>query len=299
MDFSNIKALFYTTSTNECVNHIMAWDMLGTSEHIAFDYRGIRNDHLLLSGIEKYKPDVVFYIGAAGGNGLPKPETLRAARDLVPMINLCSDAADKPWHPLLELYKREDCFDLQVAIDGSFNSPCELSTLTPVNHNLFRGTAVKTIRAGFSGSRGVHCERSEIVNSLEWFAGLTVRKRSKEDGYFEHVKFLKSCQMVLNTSWNGTGTGHHMKGRVIETGMAGSCLLEHIDSPFAEWFPEDCCIRYKTARDVAKIIDGMSNEVISKTAENLHKHVMENYKSSDIYEDILGYVDLTKSRKTA
>jgi len=296
LEFKDIHALFYTTQTNECINHIMAWDMLGTSEHITYNHHNIRNDFILPMSIERYRPDVVFYIGAAFGNGVPKFEALRQANSMVPMINLCSDAADKPWHEIMRRYRREECFSLQVAIDGAKESPADIATITPVNTFLFAGPNRKTIRCGFSGTVGKYNSRSEIVNSLEWFGGLTVRKRSVDDGYQDHIKFLKSSEMLLNTSFNGSNSGHHMKGRVIEAGLAGCCLLEHVDSPFPDWFPEDCRIPYSHPKEVAEIIADMDKETIAATARNLNRVVLEKYKPSDIYGEILENVGITVSR---
>jgi len=294
MDFHKIKALFYTTNTNECINHVMAWDMLGTSKHITFDHNGIRNDHVLLEAINWYNPDVIFYIGAASGRGIPKPYVFAEAKERAPIINLCSDAADGPWHDMLRLYKREKSFSLQVAIDGAFNSPADLVTLTPVNHHLFQGPNEKTIRFGFSGSTGTFCARSEIVNSLHWFGGLTLRKRSNQDGYREHIKFLKSCKIMLNTSFTGSGGGHHIKGRVIEAGLAKCCLLEHEDSPFTDWFPENCRIPYNNPKQITEIVNDIDDKTIYETASRLNQYIMEKYKASDIYGEMLNHVDIAK-----
>ena len=287
-----MKALFYSTATNECVNHVAAWP--GESVHVTFNHIGIKNDWMLIEAIQEHKPEVVFYIGAVSGSGNPKPETFKEARKYTKLINICSDAEDRPWHGTLEYYKKYECFDLQVAIDGALNAPVDHSTLTPVNPQLFSGYRKKYIRCGFSGTVGRWNRRSEIVNSLEWFGGLTVRKRSEYDGYMEHIDFMKSCQMILNISYTGSGNSHHIKGRVIEAGLAGCALLEHKDSPFAEWFPKDAAIFYSHPKEIAKIIADMDNEEIQKSANLLNKTVVERYNPKTIYGEILKYVDIAQ-----
>lgn len=287
-----IRALFYTTTTNECENHVKAWNSFAQSDHVTFNHTGLNNGWQLPAAIREHKPDVVFYIGANEGRGVPKINIFKEARELVPIINICSDAEDTPWHGTLRYYKNHQCFDLQVAIDGAITAPVDLATLTPVNPFLFiRKKVPKTIRCGFSGTVGRWNPRSEIINSLEWFGGLTVRKREEEDGYYNHVDFLKRCKMLLNVSFTGSGNKHHIKGRVLEAGWASCCLLEHEDSPIGNWFPEDCYIKYRHPKDIAEIIANLDDDVIENTAYRLHDEVRNRYTPEIIYGEILRGID--------
>ena len=293
---SNLRALFFTTTSNECVNHALSWADVGELIHKTFGHGAlINNDWQLLEYIQEHKPDVVFYIGACSGSGVPRPSTLIQARGMVPLISIVSDAGDAPWHPVMKAYRRRGCFDVQVAIDGVKGSPADLVTLTPVSHKLFAGQVTKDVRCGFSGTLG-NDVRTQIVRSLEWFADLQVRNRTKTDGYPEHIAFLKRCQMTLNVSFNGSSTGHHIKGRVIEAGLAECCLLEHVDSPIADWFPSDCYISYRTPKDAAQTILRLGDATIQETAARLHHEVTTRFTPEIIYRSILSRVDITQSR---
>jgi hypothetical protein len=298
------KALFVTTQTNEVDGHVAAWDSFSEiqSTRITYDHNAqIRNDWRFTEAAEKLKPDVIFYIGACKAPGNPAPTTLAALRKFAPLVNLCSDAGDHPWHPVLDGYRRMQCFDLQVSIDGALHAPVDFATLTPVDTRRFEGPAVeRDIRCGFSGSVGRWNARSEIILALKWFGGLTVRERDATgDGYQAHVDFLKRCRMVINLSFTGTQQRHHIKGRVVEAGWAGACLIEYKSSPIIEWFPRDCYLMFSDPVDAARIIRDTPDEVIERTAANLAREVRNRFTPRRIYGDILERVALTQQTAAA
>lgn len=269
-----------------------AWESVyGPAERLTFDHIAMRADWLFAEAARRVKPDIIFYIGACKAPGNPLPETLKALRDFAPFVNLCSDAVDRPWHPVLIGYRNRGCFDLQVSIDGANQSPVDFVTLTPVDGGVFDSmNPVKDIRCGFSGSVGRWNSRSEIVKALGWFGGLTVRERRGSDQYEDHVRFLRRSKMVLNISFSGSGHAHHIKGRVLEAGWAGCCLLESEGSPIAEWFPEGSWITYKDPLEAAEIIRTLDDATIESCARKLSEAVRAKYTPSRIYGEILSRV---------
>lgn len=295
-----MRALFYTTHTSDCANHVAAWNSFSIrpAEHLTYMHTGIRNDWRLVEAVRKFEPEVVFCIGAFQGPGEPKDDTLRTVRSLAPLVNLCSDAADKPWHRVLELNRQRGLFDLQVSIDGAKEAPVDLATLTPVSPRAFHRLPppLRDIRCGFSGTVGRWNARSEIVKALDWFGGLTVRRRDKGGDYSDHADFMLRCKMLLNVSCTGSGNAHHIKGRVIEAGLAGCALLESEGSPIAEWFPPDCYLIYKDPREAAAMIAELSDQTIAKMASRLSEEVKSRYRPAQIYGEILDHVDTAKQR---
>ena len=307
-----MKALFITTKTSDCLAHVRAWEsVFGPAEHVMFNHEGIRNDHVLIDAAKAAKPDVIFYIGAMKGLGNPRPETYQELRRIAPMVNFCSDSTDRPWHPVLMAYARMKCFDLQVGIDGPSDAPVDLSTLTPVDTRPFDIDVEKDIRFGFSGSVGKWNGRSEIVKSLEWFGGLSVRHRESGDTYNDHVRFLRRSRMVLNISYTGSGHKHHIKGRVLEAGWAGCALLESEGSPIGNWFPSDCYMIYRNPKEASDMARDMDDATIDRYAKRLSEEVRARYHPKMIYMDILKlamgsgrgaikqYVDTAKSLPAA
>ena len=283
-----MRALFLTTKTSDCANHVNAWESaFGKSDHVTFNHEGIRNDHVLIEAAKSAKPDVIFYIGAMKGLGNPRPETYQELRRIAPMVNFCSDAADRPWHPVLATYARMRCFDLQVSIDGAEESPVDFTTLTPVDPRPFDIETAKDIRFGFSGSVGKWNGRSEIVKSLEWFGGLEVRHRQSGDTYHDHARFMRRCRMILNISATGSGHRNHIKGRVLEAGWAGCALLESEGSPIGNWFPSDCYLTYRDPREAAEIVRDTDDATIDRYAKRLSEEVRTRFHPKVIYTEIL------------
>ena len=241
------------------------------------------------------KPDVIFYIGANQAPGNPRSETLRALRKIAPTVLLCSDAADTPWHPVLRQYRKLECFDLLVALDGSRTQYVGMAVLTPVSPEMFSGVdEPRDIRCGFSGTVGRWNARSETINALEWFGDLTVRRRETVDGYDDHARFMRRCRMILNLSYTGSQLSHHIKGRVIEAGLSGCALLESAGSPIADWFPEGCWFTFRDPPEAAAMIRDLSDAEIEKAASALSGFVREHYMPKHIYGSILEKLGLPR-----
>jgi len=290
-----VKALFVTTESADCENHVQAWNSAFPKAVVhKHNPTGIRNDWQIIEVAKKLRPDVIFYIGAVMGSGIPRPGTLFDLNQIAPLINFCSDAADQPWADAMALYKKHGCFTLQVAIDGA--DTADLATLTPVDPAPF-GKRSKSILFGFSGSVGRWNTRSEVVNALEWLGGLEVRRRG--GAYQDHVDFMCRTKFLFNTAWTGTGRRFHVKGRVVEAGYANCALIEHVDSPIGKWFPDGAWFQWSTPRDAVEIVKNISDAEIARSAKILNETVREKYTAKKIYQEILDGVDITESVKTA
>lgn len=149
-----MKALFVTSATNDVVSLIRAWDCYQEegSRRTSFPHRGKPRDGVILATALEYKPDIIFYIGANVGEGLPSEKTFFELQSMAPLVNLCCDGGDYPWHKTLARYQEIGCFDLQVTLDGHRDAPLDLVTVTPVDPGPFERELPRTIRCGFSGN---------------------------------------------------------------------------------------------------------------------------------------------------
>lgn len=281
-----------TTFPNDVANVVAAWDFWNEvkSERIVFDFREPIDDASILRRADAAAPEVIFYIGGAGGPmHSPTIATLRKLRDMAPSINLIFDGAEEAWFPLIEGYRRQECFDLQVNIDGVLSSPVDYVTTAPVDTRLFEGDGPpRDIFCGISGNIGPGDRRSRIINPLRWRQLVTMRKRDLVgDGYPEHVAFMRRCQMIINTSFTGSGRTHHVKQRVFETGFAGAALLESAAAPTHDWIPKEFFFRYESTAHAAKIIRGAEPAEVARRATLLQEHVRENYTPQKVYGGIL------------
>lgn len=303
-----MRAFFITTPTGDCTELVAAWNsVFPRADHMVFQTRGIDNGGVMLRRARETRPDIAFYIGPNVGRGAPKPATLKAMRDICPFVNLCCDATDSPWHGPLKYYRAEGCFDLQVSLDGAIDAPVDHATLTPVRVGPFEAPVGRVdISAGNGiarrrrGDRDIHFgfsgnttgKRREIIAALRLFGGLTCKPHGLS--YEEHAAFMTRCRMILNVSYTGSGERHHMKGRVLEAGWARACLLEHADSPIGHWFPKDCYVAYRSAKEAAEIARDITDGIIEKTAARLAEEVRARFTPRQIYTEILERVGHTQ-----
>lgn len=298
------RAFFLTTDTDDCTNHVNAWMQMDgcTGRHCSFSNaepalsRQARDDAILAMAREMAGPDVIFYIGAVEGSGVPHRETFLKLRAMAPVVWLVSDAADHPWKRALRLYKEQQRMDLAVSIDGASktqNPHIDISTLTPVDRQWWEPTRPKDIRFGFSGSGAGLSRRSEIIKALEWFGGLQVRQRGGE--YADHCRWMSRVQILLNTSWTGTGAKHHIKGRVLEAAYAGCCLFEFAASPITDWLPFDTFIRWGNPVEAAEMARDLPDAVLLHTASRLREEVLSRYSAERIYGNILDAIHVDHS----
>lgn len=299
----NIRALFVTTRTGDCDNHFSAWEYAyGKASRITHTPNGVKNDIAILKEANSLKPDVIFYIGAAEGPGVPDVKTFHELKNIATLVNMCSDAVDEGWHDTLREYRDEGCFNLHVSIDGAENSYIDHSTVTPINPEFFNTSIVRDIRCGFSGgfgSRNVFdyknhgsAYRGRIIYRLEKLGLLKVRKRAAIGEYSDHVSFMKRCKMIVNVSLSGSGIEHQIKGRVLESGWAGCALLESAGSPAINKFPKGSVIPFSGESEVIDIIRNISDGDIESSAKLLHEHVRNNYHPKLIYGTILKKVGI-------
>jgi len=294
-----MKALFITTNTSDCANHVRAWNSFEPvpAYHLKYDLNitgVVRRPECTLVAKE-VSPDVIFYIGAYSNPNNPRPGDLRELRDYAPVVLICSDAQDTEWHSVLDDFKKRNSIDLSVAIDGALNSPADMTTLTPVDPTPFSGIRENDIRCGFSGTVvGRDNRRASLMRFLEETGDLIVRRRWPREGYDDHAQFLLRCRMLLNVSVTGSERDNHIKGRVLEAGWAGCALLENIESPIANWFPQGSWLSYIDPPDAARVIAETSDTEIADVAGKLSEHVRSHYRPEMIYGGILRELGLTK-----
>ena len=304
-----MKALFVTSATTDVDSLVRAWDCWQDvkSVRVMFPHMGPPMNEEIVAKSREAAPDIIFYIGGAQGDGNPDVKTLRQLRKLAPSINLCCDAGDEPWHPLLRRYHDAGCFDLQVSLDGICDAPVDLVTITPVDPRPWKHSkGPRSVRCGFSGGASQAITprtrrtrdafkvrfqppitRERVIHHLEASELVVVKRRVKGRSYSDHADFMMSCQMILNTSASGTGFANQIKGRVLETGWAGCALLESEASPIADWMPKGSYFSYHNIGQAMELINDLTNEQIAESADLLSRHVRENYHPRQIYGEIL------------
>lgn len=247
----------------------------------------------LVSICEGINPEVIAYVGTAGGAHMPSVETFRRLQEICPVILMCGDASDFGWHELLRLYDTERCFDLIVNFDGNRNWPGTqrgLTTLTPINPDFYHDRLSfndRPIELGFAGGGGHYGIRKQIVEALKPF-GLKVHDRDETYGsYAEYARFLKNCKITFNIPQSASGNASQVKGRVLEAGLAGTMLFEFANSVTGLWFSPKTHYTFGTG-DIGSMIETIryGKDSLLWVAERLHSEVTEKYSADKIWASI-------------
>lgn len=251
-------------------------------------------DHEILNSFRTHKPEVVIYSGPAEGKCRPLLPTFHEIRKSAKLVNLVCDGGCPNWHPLLELYNKEDCFDLTVNIDGNDNWPSKSTDLTmpgPIDPRYYNGRDVpKVIPFGFAGGLG-GIERRQITERLQRTRQLNIPERSETWGTYQgYADFMLSCKAVLNMGRTGSGKAHHLKYRIIESGLAKCCVFEEVNQITKKYFTAGMdYIEYENIDHLERLLGAEMD--LRPYAESLHKKVTTKYTTEIFWKcvfDALG-----------
>ena len=230
-------------------------------------------------------PDLIIYIGALEGchdKPVPTIDTLCRLNDIAPMVHLCGDAGDQGWWNMLELYQQRVCFRVQVSMDGSFETPIAayencLIALTPIDPSFFhpRVWAERDVTLGSTSQSG-------HVTGIE---GL---QRHRSDDYQGMCDYYSRCRIITNHAQTGGGRQQHVKGRVVEAGWAGACLLENVGSPTSRWFEPG--VDYLEYSDPASAAAEAQRSDVEMIAAGFRERVTTEHHPSVFWRDVLGLV---------
>lgn len=195
---------------------------------------------------------------------------------------MCNDAADPPWWPTLETYDKEDCFTVQVAIDGTYDCPISgfkngLIALTPVDTRPFdrhiKPWRDREVKLGMIGGIG-HTARREIVQRLQGAYILRFEEGPVGRTYDEMAEQLCNCKGVFNYGATGSGARLHVKGRVVEAGFAGAALFELKDSPTKDWFtPGVEYFEYEGAEHLIELLSSLDDPTLERASLRLFRRM--------------------------
>lgn len=300
-----MRALFLETGTSEVQKYAKSLENLGLGPVTAVRYDISGGSEAIMYGqIKDFSPDLVVYIGQCGGRQ-SSIATLCKIKTLCPTVHVCSDAADQPWWELLRAYHAAGAFSLQVAIDGSHKWPLsssQMTALTPVDPALFpqkikphseRGTI-----CGFAGGAGggPGSKRTQVLTAMLEKGVIDLRVRSNLPyTYDAYCKYLSNLRMHVNVAYTGTEEAVHVKGRVLESGIAGALLLETKGSPTSYWFrPGMDYLEYANAAEAVAIVRRLENEPqeSQQMAESLRARVLNEHSPAQFWQRIFERIGL-------
>lgn len=303
-----MRILFLSTSSNETTKYADSLKCLNPESVRIIRYDEPQcNDPQLFSIAREYDPAFIVYIGSRWG-AQPSITTLAMLTNKVaPSVHICSDAADPPWHDLLNEYHYKGAFAVQVAIDGNKNWPTaekNLTLLTPVEDFAPAEGLIdhdkRNVIAGYAGNPGSDGSlRRTIISELAFRQSVKVRLRDGDIGtYPDYFKFLLDCRLSLNIALSATQTALQVKGRVLESGLAGCCLLETARSPASEWFtPGVDYFEYSGWQQADDLIKKLACDplVTQAMGSNLRKKVLAEHSPLRFWSKILDRIGIRRA----
>lgn len=280
-----MKALFLTTYTP---NNDIFWRSLECAGWEVTPHRHDERSHHdgLLALARQIEPRMIVYVGALEwvgiSNPIPSPEILRSLRDAAPTVLLCGDSSDGAWNALAEEYRARECFDVYVSMDGS-ERPGYVPKLTPVDVRPYapRPWDQRTVAVGYTGGRGG--EKGPIIDAIG------AQHAGDAAPHDAMARFMCDCRIIVNAPRTGSGDADHVKGRVVETGFAGACLLERRNAAIARWFePGFHYVEFSDASDAARMMQWISaNDATARQiAQNLMERVVALHHPAVFWRDI-------------
>jgi len=289
-----MKAAFITTSTDNCDPVVKGWESFNeTPAWTRYNEAAAGpDDSHLLSFIEAAAPDVAFYIGAAWLPGNPRVEVLRAIRQMVPFVHICFDGGDAPWWPKMAEYRAAGCFSRQVNIDGASCPTADLTTLCPIDPRpyLRHRDNPKKRRGGFAGFVA-NTYRGSLVNPLVQRKLIELRHRKagyRNNDYDDFAQWLCETMFTINTAVTGTEWRRHVKGRIIEAGLAACAVLEEADAPTKNWFtPGRDYLTYGSVDEAVYLARHVSDAEWTRLAQSMRAKIEDCYTAKSIYEAMI------------
>ncbi len=294
-----MKVLWLGTTSMSLEPIIRSIDTIsGVTETTRMDYFEMEDQvHAISFVIEQRKPDLILYIGTLDPRRL-SIEHLLSIKEKAPLVMICCDAGCPDWWPLLIEYKEKGVFTFIVNIDGSTEWPeseWDLTTLCPIDTRFYDEKVVKDIVLGFAGGCGGG-KRKELTDELKKRGLLVVAPRNENYGtYQDYANFLKRCHFVINMCETGSGRGKHVKARVVETALAGACLLEPKDSITELWFQKGIqYLEYDSIDDIERIVVSMSLKEAKSYSERMYSDVMSYHSPERFWDSVFHQVKVMK-----
>jgi len=240
-------------------------DCLGEHEvsYCWYDKVGVPVDGPMLDAANRERPDVIVYIGQAGGPFCASPSTFKRLRQIAPTVHLNFDAADSGWDDLLKEYRDKECFTLTIGTDGPASGPVDWESYHPVDPRFYDNGAPERRRPIPLGTCGgfPYGLRREVMEHLKAKSGLYIKPREEIYGsYRRYADFLMSCEVAVDCALSAgghSGKGPYirtLKTRAIEVGLAGACLLELRGCALKRWAVEDVdYATYETPEEAADV----------------------------------------------
>lgn len=242
-------------------------------------------DRRFLDAHDRIRPDIVIVTLTAGGRHIPSPGTLEKIKAKTPLCFLSGDLSDPPWWPYLEKYRPG--ISIAVNFDGNEEWPKQdkdFTCLCPISPTYYLNLAPlkdRPIHVGFMGTYASPSRQAILAQFSERYPLVLRPANNVSDPYQRYADFMKSCRIVPNIPISGSDAARQVKARVVEAGLAGCVLLDHVSSPAKRWFtPGVDYIEYDNPKNVITYDEEMF-------ATNLRTRIYTKHSPTLMWERII------------
>lgn len=275
-----------------------------------FNYYVDDSNQRILNEVANFRPTHVIWLGTCGGPYQTHRETLQEIRKTgAKTIALCPEASHPDWDRLIQEFYDAECFDLIVNLDGDPNWNDRgrgLTTLAVygtkpydrVNSHPWDARPIPVGFCGGSGSPGTMRER--LVSHMRCVRGhnniglLTEFPFIENPGTYQlYADFMMMSKFIVNAAGSGEDRSKHVKGRVLEAGLAGCCLIEEEGSPIGQWFSSDCYYTFQSPEHCVELIRYLTElypERAATAARKLSDEVRTKYSPERLWSQIFSRV---------
>lgn len=295
-----MRLLYLRTNTMQCEPHIASVLELGV-EVIVFDYFVQHAHAKILNIFNAIKPTHVIVLGGATDH--LQAATLIELKRSAKVIYLCPEASHPDWKAHLD--KLSVGIDLIVNLDGNYDWDPERkhhTTLAIYGTKAYGGSMQpgswkdRPVDVGFCGGLGsLNSSRKRLIDYLIKEDRLTIFPFIETNGtYQQYADFMRSCKIIVNAAGSSDDRSKHVKGRVLEAGLAICCLLEEEGSPINQWFKDGSYYTFSSPEDCKEKIDYLLSikakswheDSPFKRALSLCKEVYTTYSPKKMWKEI-------------
>ena len=171
-----------------------------------------------------------------------------------------------------------------------------LTTLTPVDPSYYQGPEIafadRPFRIGYAGNFGGWM-RKAVIEFMQKQFGQYFAAYQRDDNAFSYAnycEYLRYCQCVINVPFSGSNAAKQVKGRIVEAGWAGACVLEWAGAPTAHWFePGDDYEEYNGLKDLGDAVESIltaNPSEIEEMAQSLAQKVRKDHTPEIIWNQV-------------
>ena len=125
---------------------------------------------------------------------------------------------------------------------------------------------------------------------------MQIRPREETYGtYRRYSQFLLETAITVNIPFSGSDNSCQVKGRVLESGLARVCLLDHVSSASKHWFtPNVDYVVYEFKEHAAVLVKELMNDWprAQRIADSLHDRVKAEHSPAIFWDKVFKAADV-------